>query len=386
MLLMVVLYHPLPGQERKRLEAEREQLLQEIKATNQQLAATQKDRANALNNYLLVKKQVENRRELIRVYEEDIERTAQNIERTEEVVGHLSEDLSTLRQEYQHIMQAALRSKLQQSYLVFLFSSESLNDAFRRLQYLRQYDKYRQRQSRLIRSTQESLETKVSSLQEEKAQQEKLLEELLLQSDQLSSELKSKNRLLNSLQSAERKLAASLEKKEQAARKLDQAIEAVIQKEIAAASAREEVPSEEVVNTSVATGNFVQGRGRLPWPVGDGTIVRNFGINRHPTYKNVKTNNNGVDIRTSQPESVKAVFAGKVVGVQFIPGFKNTVIIKHGTYYTVYSNLVSVYVKKEDTITARQEIGKLSTNESEIHFEVWRGKERLDPAQWIQRK
>jgi septal ring factor EnvC (AmiA/AmiB activator) len=386
MLLMVVLYHPLPGQERKRLEAEREQLLQEIKATNQQLAATQKDRANALNNYLLVKKQVENRRELIRVYEEDIERTAQNIERTEEVVGHLSEDLSTLRQEYQHIMQAALRSKLQQSYLVFLFSSESLNDAFRRLQYLRQYDKYRQRQSRLIRSTQESLETKVSSLQEEKAQQEKLLEELLLQSDQLSSELKSKNRLLNSLQSAERKLAASLEKKEKAARKLDQAIEAVIQKEIAAASAREEVSSEVVANTSVETGNFVQGCGRLPWPVGDGTIVRNFGINRHPTYKNVKTSNNGVDIRTSQPESVKAVFAGTVVGVQFIPGFKNTVIIKHGTYYTVYSNLVSVYVKKEDAITARQEIGKLSTNEPEIHFEVWRGKERLDPEKWIQRK
>lgn len=385
-ILIVGLCSPVLGQERKRLEAEREELIQEIKATNQKLSATKKDRANALNNYLLVKKQVENRRELIQVYEEDVERTSLNIERTEMVVSHLSEDLATLRKEYQHIMQAALRSKLQQSYLVFLFSSESLNDAFRRIQYLRQYDKYRQRQSHLIRSTQESLETKVATLQEEKIKQEELLEELLQQSDQLSTELKSKNRLLNSLQSAERKLAASLEQKEKAARKLDQAIEAIIQKEIAAASTPENKSASKVAEENTGNANFVKGRGRLPWPVGDGTIVRNFGINRHPTYKNVKTSNNGVDIRTSRPGSVKAVFTGKVVGVQFIPGFKNTVIIKHGGYYTVYSNLASVYVKKDDTIAAQEEIGKLSTSEPEIHFEVWRGKERLDPAKWIQRK
>lgn len=386
LLLIVGLSGPALGQERKRLETEREQLIQEIKTTNQKLSAAKKDRASALNNYLLVKKQVKNRRELIEVYQEDIERTAANIERTEMVVEHLSEDLATLRKEYQHIMQAALRSKLQQSYLVFLFSSESLNDAFRRLQYLRQYDEYRQRQSRLIQSTQLSLETKVMALQEEKIKQEELLEELLLQNDQLSSELKSKNRLLNSLQSEERKLAASLEQKEKAAHKLDQAIEAIIQKEIAAASAVEVEPESEAADNSAGNISFVKIRGQLPWPVDGGTIVRNFGINRHPTYKNVKTSNNGVDIRTSEPESVKAVFAGKVVGVQFIPGFKNTIIIKHGTYYTVYSNLVSVYVKKEDTIAARQEIGKLSTSEPEIHFEVWRGKERLDPAKWIQRK
>lgn len=334
----------------------------------------------------MVKKQVENRRELIRVYQEDIERTSFNIERTERVVGHLSEDLNRLRKEYQHIMQAALRSKLQQSYLVFLFSSESLNDAFRRLQYLRQYDKYRQRQGLLIRSTQESLESKVISLQEEKNEQEALLEALLLQNDQLSQELRSKNRLLNSLQSEERKLAASLDEKEKAARKLDQAIETIIQEEIAAARANENGPKEELLDLESEKINFVKGRGRLPWPVGEGEIVRKFGINRHPTYKNVKTSNNGVDIRTRQPGSVKAVFAGKVVGVQFIPGFKNTIIIKHGSYYTVYSNLASIYVKKDDNIIAQQEIGKLSSSEPEIHFEVWRGKERLDPSKWILRK
>lgn len=376
---------PIQAQERKRLEAERAQLLNEIKATNQKLAVTKKDRANALNNYLLVKKQVENRQQLVQVYQEDIERAAANIERTTAVVDHLSDDLEQLRKEYGHIMQAALRSKLQQSYLVFLFSSESLNDAFRRLQYLRQYDKYRQRQSQLILSTQQSLESKVVLLQEEKIKREELLNELLEQSDQLSTELKDKNRLLNSLQSEERKLASSLDKKEKAAKKLDQAIESIIQKEIVAASSKS---TKTETTTASAEGNsdFVKARGRLPWPVGDGTITKNFGINRHPTFKNVKTNNNGIDIRTSQPNSVKAVFAGKVVGVQFIPGFKNTIILKHGTYYTVYSNLAAVYVKKDDEVGSQQEIGKLSSSEPEIHFEVWRGKERMDPARWINKK
>ena len=387
MFLVFCVSFPVQAQERKRLEAERAQLLNEIKTTNQKLAATQKNRTNALNNYLLIKKQVENRQELIRVYQEDIDRTAANIDRTTIVVDHLSEDLEVLREEYAHIMQAALRNKLQQSYLVFLFSSESLNEAFRRVQYLRQYDKYRQRQNQLIQSTQHSLETKVERLKTEKIKQEELLNELLEQSNQLSTELKSKNKLLNSLQSAERKLAASLDKKEKAAKKLNQTIEAIIQKEITAATKVVNTNT----NTTTATGlanasEFVKSRGRLPWPVGQGTITKNFGINRHPTYKNVKTSNNGIDIRTSQPNSVKAVFEGRVVGVQFIPGFKNTVIIKHGKYYTVYSNLASVYVKKDDKIGRQQEIGKLSSSEPEIHFEIWRGKERLDPARWIIRR
>lgn len=373
------LFSPLPGQERRQLEQEREQLVREIQATNQELAATQKNRANALNTYLLTKKQVENRQALIDLYQEELAQIDSNLARTQMIVAELTEDLEVIQAEYEQVMQAALRSKLQQRQLVFLLSAKNWNDAYHRLQYLRQYEQYRGRQSQLIRSTRESLERKVANLTVIKTEQEALLEDLLLQADQLSSELKNKNRLLSNLQSAERRLAGKLEQKEKAARQLDRAIEAIIQAEIVAAGRREE----EGVVPAASGGNFVQARGRLPWPVRGGTIVRHFGINRHPTYKNVKTNNNGVDIRTTRPESVNAVFAGQVAGVQFIPGFKNTIIIKHGSYYTVYSNLETVYVKNGDNITDRQEIGQLSKSEPDLHFEVWRGKERLNPAQWI---
>lgn len=365
---------------------ERKQLLQDIEQTNKKLALAKKNRANALNNYLLVKRQVEKRRQLIQVYQKDLENTAANIERTEAVLEDLSYDLEALQKEYSKIMQAAIRSKLQQSYLVFLFSSDNLNDAFRRVQYLRQYDKYRKRQSQLIQYTRLSLRSKTDHLKAERLKQDSLLTNLLSQNDQLATELSDKNRLLNGLQSEEKKIAASLEQKEKAAKNLNLLIENIIKAEILATTKETETSPEKEATTVATTGSFIKAKGRLPWPVNEGKISKPFGINYHPKFKNVKTTNNGIDISTQKDAPVKAVFSGKIVGVQFIPGFKNTVIIKHGRYYTVYSNLSSIYVKRNDQVSAQQNIGKLSANEPEMHFEIWKGKERLNPTSWIIKK
>lgn len=377
------------GQQRNQLESERKQLQKEIALTNKKLAEAKKNRASALNNYLLVKRQVEKRRQLIEVYQKDLESTTANIERTEAVIEDLTTDLSRLQKEYSKIMQAALRSKLQQSYLVFLFSSDNLNDAFKRLQYLRQYDKYRQRQSQLIYYTQQSLQSKADNLNIDKLKKDSLLTDLLTQNNQLAEELSDKNKLLNGLQSEEKKLARTLDQKEKAAKKLNQLIENTIKKEILASTPKATktpaTPAEKAIELATS-GSFSKARGRLPWPVSQGKISKSFGLNYHPKFKNVKTTNNGIDISTNKDAAVKAVFDGKVVGVQFIPGYKNTVIIKHGRYYTVYSNLSSIYVKRNDQIKAQQNIGKLSAGEPELHFEVWKGKDRLNPTSWIIKK
>lgn len=377
------------AQQRNQLESERKQLQKEIALTNKKLAEAKKSRASALNNYLLVKRQVEKRRQLIEVYQKDLESTTANIERTEAVVEDLTTDLNRLQKEYSKIMQAALRSKLQQSYLVFLFSSDNLNDAFKRLQYLRQYDKYRQRQRQLIHYTQQSLQSKADNLNIDKLKKDSLLTDLLSQNNQLAEELSDKNKLLNGLQSEEKKLARTLDQKEQAAKKLNQLIENTIKKEILASTPKATktptTPAEKAVELATS-GSFSKARGRLPWPVSQGSISKSFGLNYHPKFKNVKTTNNGIDISTNKDAAIKAVFDGKVVGVQFIPGYKNTVIIKHGRYYTVYSNLSSIYVKRNDQVKAQQNIGKLSAGEPELHFEVWKGKDRLNPTSWIIKK
>jgi murein hydrolase activator len=150
----------------------------------------------------------------------------------------------------------------------------------------------------------------------------------------------------------------------------------------------EEAPeSNEIVEEDEASGAFKRQRGRLPWPVEGGFIARSYGKQKHPTLKNIEITNNGIDIRSSEDAPVKNIFDGKVAGVQFIPGHDYTVILQHGSYYTVYSNLSETSLSKGQIVKAGTQIGRVSTNPisgaAELHFELWRGKERLNPAAWI---
>jgi len=135
--------------------------------------------------------------------------------------------------------------------------------------------------------------------------------------------------------------------------------------------------------------DFRRQRGRLPWPVPSGFVSRGFGRQRHPTLKNIEITNNGIDIRTDENAAVSAVEGGRVAGVQFIPGHNYTVVIQHGDYYTVYSNLTESNVQKGDNVRAGHVLGRVSANNitgtTELHFEVWREKERLNPAVWIKK-
>ena len=132
--------------------------------------------------------------------------------------------------------------------------------------------------------------------------------------------------------------------------------------------------------------DFAKNRGKLPWPVEQGFVSEKFGVNVHPVFKQVKLNNAGITITTSRNADVRAVFKGVVTEIMFIPGDNNVVIVRHGNYLTVYSNLVEVFIKKGDTVNVKQKIGKLavsSGNNSTLNFQVWRDKDNLDPQLWL---
>jgi len=184
-------------------------------------------------------------------------------------------------------------------------------------------------------------------------------------------------------------------------------IESVISAEIAKKIAKENVqkdvrennrkraaPEESNTNSKnlekvedLASNQFKKLRGKLPWPVEGGVIARSFGRQKHPTLKNIEITNNGIDIRSTEEAPVKSIFEGAVAGVQYIPGHDYTVILQHGNYYSVYSNLSETSVNKGDKVNAGAVLGKLSTNPisgaAELHFELWQEKERLNPANWI---
>jgi murein hydrolase activator len=390
-------------QSRKELEEKRKKLLKDIEQTSSLLKQTKEDKAATLSRYVTLQKQINKRQQLVETINEEMGFLLNNMERTATVVIALNDDIERLKTEYVKIARHAYRQKLTHSKWLFLLSAKNFNDAFRRWQYLRQYDRYRQRQARLILDTQQTLLDKIKALEDRKREKESLLSSEQRQSRMLGLEMEVKNQLLVELKGDESRLAHDLESKQAAANKLNKAIEKVIRDEMerirreersAAAAASAATPGKAAVPTATPeattlSNEFNNNRGSLPWPVKNGVITGRFGRQPHPTIPNIEIVNNGIDIQTDQGAQVRSVFEGTVVGTQFIPGFDYMVILQHGSYYTVYSNLEEVSVKKGDKIIIGQSLGRVSTdqktNTSEVHFEIWKEKTRLNPQDWVRK-
>lgn len=337
--------------------------------------------------------QIIRRREVISTLREEVVFLDRSIEQSETAARKMDRDIERLAKEYTHMMRAAYRRHLNYSSLLFLFSASDLNDAFRRWQYLRQYDRYRKKQASLILETRQLLKENTRELKTQKDEKERLLVGQERQKNLLNEELEDKNGLLKTLEDNEKKLAAELARQRAAHQQLNRHIERIIQAEIAASRKREKetvkpvaasVGMEEDESENLLSFNNL--KGDLPWPVRTGFVSRKFGTQPHPKFKGIKIANNGIDIKSDAGAEVYAVYEGKVAGTQFIPGYQHTVIIQHGSYYTVYSNLESIFVERGDRVKSSQAIGRLGESKPEVHFELWRDKDRLDPSEWVIRK
>ena len=415
--LIWCMQHPLCAQSRKDLEDKRRKLIEEIDQTNNRLSAKRKDKNAALQVFLTLQSQVKKREQLIGNLQQEIEFNESSIARTNDVLIALQEDVVRLKQEYTQTLRMALRQKLNQSYLMFLLSADNLNNAIRRWQYIRQYQRYRKRQALLIAETQGTLQAKTAQLKQRIREKENLLSGVEQQKQTLSIELQYKDLALKNLKADEKVLLKELTDRQKAHNKLNGIIENVIQQEMLAQ--RKKARSAEALNNAnnpslaansnkpdrvpksgtvesedlppssedlAASGTFSARKGRLSWPVDQGRIVQGFGTFQHPKYKDVKVSNSGLDIGTQAAGKVRAVFEGKVVGAQFINGYQYTVIIQHGNFYTVYSNIASINIKRGESVTTGQEIGQVGTEKPEMHFEVWRDKQKLNPASWLERR
>ena len=191
----------------------------------------------------------------------------------------------------------------------------------------------------------------------------------------MEEELAKQDLLVAQIQKNEKDLLRAIDKEEESRKKLDGLIAGVISRSSAATAPK----------AAAASGNtaFARSRGKLSWPVSEGFVLRKFGKQKHPTLRRVQVVNNGVDIESTGGRSVVGIFAGEVVGVQFVPGYDNTVIIRHDNFYTVYSNLSEVLVERGAKLGAGAKLGSLSAQKPVLHFEIWQDKTRLDPLLWL---
>ncbi len=367
----------------KKIESKRKALLKEIKKTRHLLKITAKDKKNTLHQYEILSKQIQDRKALLSTIKEEINYTSKLIERSEDVIASLSADLTVLKNEYKTLLRKAYRDQLTHNSTLFILSAASFNEAYQRWHYIKQYNAYRSKQAKLILQTQSQLERKVKKLGIQKDHKQKLLEEQQNQIHTLEQNKKVKNKLYQNLKGKEGSLKKQLKEKQKAARKLARALESIISKEME----EDKNPTKpSIIDIASLTTAFKNKKHHLKWPV-KGVVIGKFGKQAHPTLKNIIIQNNGIAISTEPKAVVKAIFDGIVAGTPFIPGYHNTIIVKHGAFYSVYSNLEDVNFKKGDIIKKGMKMGNVGENlisgESVFHFEIWRNKVRLNPEDWL---
>lgn len=398
-LMVVVFFSVTPniyGQDKKsQLEARKAKIEEEINYTNKLLSETKKSKQTSMNQLVLLNKKISKRQELINAISGEISQIDFKIKETNDTIAELTDNIRKLKDEYARMIYYAQKNRSSYSRLMFIFSAESFNQAYQRLKYFQQYSSYRQNQVRVIKETQALLAEKVALLQKQKNDKLSLKSIEETEKQKLAREKSEQDQAVRKLTQKERDLLKKLRENEKAAKKLQKAIEDLIAEELR--KARETAkkagtkptvenafgltPSELKLSTS-----FAGNKGNLPWPTERGVISATFGEHPHPVLKGIKTKNNGIDITTSSGSSARSVFDGEVTSIMSLPSYNNVIIIKHGEFLTVYSNIGQVLVKKGDKVSTKQKLGIIETDESgrtKLHFELWKGKVLQNPEAWI---
>ncbi|MCE3259085.1 MAG: rane-bound metallopeptidase [Bacteroidetes bacterium] len=420
---------------KKDLENKKKRINDEINEINSMLNETKANKRSSLGALVNINMKLEKRQELINTINAEIQALNKEIKINENKSLILKTNLEKLKADYARMILFAQRNQDSYSKLMFVFASSSFNQAYSRLKYFQQYSDFRKKQAADIIKTQSELLANLNELKEQRHEKNVLLGTEQEEKQNLDKEKGEQEMVLTELQQKEKELKAELEKKKEETIQLQLAIKKLIAEEIkrkmeeakakaeadaiAAKKAKEakEKKDPKVKNPKVKTtpttttssvakvkeasptmpelseeavalsADFAENRGRLPWPVGKGVICETYGEHEHPAIKGFMMFNNGVEICAGKGTQVRAVFDGEVTGIAVSPTGGKLVIIRHGEYLSVYSNLSDVLVKTGQKVTSKQFIGTVLHNEDEgktsMNLQIWKGQKTMDPSGWL---
>ena len=390
-IILILFQHVGFGQSITDLQKKKQSAEREIEYTNRLLNEVQKDEKASLNRLRLLNSRLSQRNVLISSINEEIQVYQEFIESNEYVVSSLHNDFKQIKKEYAELVRFAHRNKNTNDVLLFLLSAENFNQAYRRFLYMKRYTTYRQKQAQTITAIQDLLKEKIDKLKELQQVKQQLISETKEEAQKIAQERSQQNNEVQKLQRQSRSLQQKLNEQRRIEQQLEREIQQIIEEE-ARKNRESGAPAYALTPEHKLMGdNFEQNKRRLPWPVERGIITEHFGIHRHPVLTNVQIRNNGISISTESGARVRAIFNGEVSRVFGISGGNSAVIIRHGKYLTVYSNLSEVVVKKGDMVSANQPIGTVYTdnedgNKSTLKFQIWRENQKMDPEEWIARQ
>lgn len=376
---------------REELEQRRLELQQEIKRINSLRTSNLKKEKSILTEVEDLQQKIRATESLIRVTNQQANLLTREINTNQNKIGALRKELEKLKEDYSRMIQKSYRSKSQQSRIMFLLSAESFLQAYKRLQYMKQYANYRKQQGDDIKARTEELQKLNQSLAEQKKTKEKLIAENRTTRAQLEESKRSQEVLISTIRKKEGQYAAQLSKKQQEVNAIDRAIEKIIADAIARSNKESGSTSREVFaltpEAKALAANFASNKGKLPWPVKSGVVSMHFGNQPHPVVKSITINSNGVRIDTEKGGKAKAIFGGVVSEVQAVKGANKAVMVRHGDYISIYNNLEKIFVRKGDEVSIGQELGEVATSSTSgkttLHFLLYQNSTKLNPEHWI---
>ena len=409
----------------KDLLTKKNKLNDDIKQLNSQLSQTKAIKKSQINTIVVINTKIKVREELISTINNELTEINTVIKDNVTEINYLYESLKKLKSEYAKMIYFAQRNQDSYTKIMFLFSAGNFNQAYMRVKYFQQYAAFRKKQANEILVMQTILNDKLKNLESQRHNKNELLGNEQKEKSQLDGEKRQQEIVLNELQQQEKELKTQLEKKKRDAEELQIAIKRLIEAEIkrktaesakiAAAKAakksakvttaekakpsnektkletkiketEKKVIIPELTEEAEALGaDFSSSRGKLPWPVLKGVICQPYGEYEHPAIKGFMMNNNGIEICTSKGSQARAVFAGEVTSIAISPTGGKLIIIRHGEYLSVYSNIGNVFVKQGQKVTIKQSIGTIldEDGKTSMNLQIWKGQKTTDPSGWL---
>ena len=381
----------------KELEDKRIKIIQEIEKINALLFKTSGQKKSLLTQVEDISQRIYAQENLIKVTNRQANLLTRNINNNLQKMEQLRDELRELKDDYAAMINKSYKSKSQQSRVMFLFSSENFLQAYKRLQYMKQYARQRKKQGEGIRDKTILLQELNTDLIAKKKKKKSLIVENQEAKRELQREKKDQEILVASLRKDEGNFSSQIKKKERQAAAIEKEIENLIKEAIAKSNREAAKKSSKKVSKSktlaltpeakLLAANFTSNKGKLIWPVQRGIVSQSFGSHRHPQFPNVTTNNNGVDITTEANAKARAVFSGEVMQIQQIKGANQAIFIRHGNYITIYGNLATVSVKKGDKVSSKQNLGTIYKNplneKTVLKFYLYKISLKINPADWV---
>lgn len=409
LILLLLCTAALYPQSRKQLESQKKKLNEEIRTTTKLINQTLKSRKGAENRLVLTKQSIKQGEQYLNLLNDEITILNHDIDSLEAARQDFETRLEYLRMQYAADIKLLYRQSKRNSFsnFIFIVSADDLNEGFRRYHYLQQVSLQRRLKAIEIKAIADTIAAQELALTSSREQKEVAMSERERQQKKLERQQRSQDQQIKNLKQKESELRKKQQKQQKQIAALDQKIQEAINAELEAqrkqkgaaketttsggssgksSSASFEMSKEE----KLIAGNFAANKGKLPRPVERGNITGHFGVQPHPYLDKVTVNNKGIYIQSPAGTDARAVFDGVVTKVFAISGSNQSVIIRHGNYSTVYSNLSTVYVKAGDKVTARQKIGRIFTdtedgNKTELYFLMYQDKNILNPESWLAR-